>query len=363
MTHLKIEQNTTGIEEVSHSIIEKLYNLAISGDLDASSNLQGRLHTSATYRSYVDYLTTNYPNLYITSSDYYVNFADPEVRRIFAQSNYGDGFGLLLSTAQTITNLNNVTISGTGNQFKNNTTIEHFNELGQFTSVTSIPQECFKDCTNLTEVVLPSTCTTIRDYAFRDCSSLTSIDLSGVTQIDAYAFTGCSSLQIDASVLSGLQNIGQHAFEGCVNLTGILNLPAITHISYDTFKNTGVSKIYCNNCTSADGFCGNCQNLSRVELRSYNAYFNVPQSLGTHCTIILGDPTGISKIDSNTNQTYVILNGTAVATLYQCYGAHTNFKLYVPDALLQSYTSDSNWSQISNHIYPLSNWVDPEVQS
>lgn len=69
MTHLRIEQNNGVIEEVSSSIIAKLYEIAHAG-LDVSSNLQGRLHTPVSYREHVQYLTTNYPNLYIQSDDY-----------------------------------------------------------------------------------------------------------------------------------------------------------------------------------------------------------------------------------------------------------------------------------------------------
>jgi hypothetical protein len=34
MTHLKIEQNNSAIEQVSSAVITKLYELATSGDLD-----------------------------------------------------------------------------------------------------------------------------------------------------------------------------------------------------------------------------------------------------------------------------------------------------------------------------------------
>lgn len=226
MTHLKIEQNTTGIEEVSHSIIEKLYNLAISGDLDASSNLQGRLHTSATYRSYVDYLTTNYPNLYITSSDYYVKFADPEVRRIFAQSNYGDGFGLLLSTAQTITNLNNVTISGTGNQFNNNTTIEHFDELGQFTAVTRLEMSPFYGTTNLKSIDL-SNIQFINQQCFRNSGLTGTINLPSLTETQPYPFHNCNSIT-RLNFSSSLTNPDTGL---CAYMTGLQTVTGLSHLT------------------------------------------------------------------------------------------------------------------------------------
>lgn len=384
MTHLKIEQNTTGIEEVSHSIIEKLYNLAISGDLDASSNLQGRLHTSATYRSYIDYLTTNYPNLYITSSDYYVNFADPEVRRIFAQSNYGDGFGLLLPTAQTITNLNNVTISGTGNQFKNNTTIEHFDELGQFTSITTIPQECFKNCTNLTEialpstltainygafdncsslteVVLPSTCTTIGDYAFRGCSNLTSINLDEVTTIEysggmqtCEAFNGCSSLQ--TIIAPQLQAISGVVFANCTNLKiAIAKNLQYSQRSNGVFYNCSALKAVifpsmCNSYQNGPGFNingdayhqeGILANATNVELIEYGDVSSIEKG---------GSGGGIKMISS---LRALVLKGDTIPTLSEWasgdpitnWFANSSITIYVKDSLLSTYQSDTTWSE------------------
>jgi hypothetical protein len=65
MTHLYIEQATDKIEEVNSSIISKLYELAISGDLDETSDLKGRLHSTTGYVSQVNYLNTNFQDLII----------------------------------------------------------------------------------------------------------------------------------------------------------------------------------------------------------------------------------------------------------------------------------------------------------
>ena len=78
MTHLRIEQNNGVIEEVSSSIITKLYEIAHAG-LDVSSNLQGRLHTPIAYRYEIQYLTSTYPNLYISADDYAIPFEDPKM--------------------------------------------------------------------------------------------------------------------------------------------------------------------------------------------------------------------------------------------------------------------------------------------
>lgn len=56
-------------------------------------------------------------------------------------------------------------------------------------TITSIPDRCFRECTVLSSVNIPNTVTTIDTEAFMDCSSLTSITIpSGVTSIGTRAF-------------------------------------------------------------------------------------------------------------------------------------------------------------------------------
>jgi hypothetical protein len=59
ITHLYIEQN--GItEEVSSSVISKLYELASSGTLDGTSDLKGRLHSTTARDIHVAYLNEQF---------------------------------------------------------------------------------------------------------------------------------------------------------------------------------------------------------------------------------------------------------------------------------------------------------------
>ena len=63
-------------------------------------------------------------------------------------------------------------------------------------SVTSIGNSAFSDCSSLSEVVIPSSVTRIGNYAFLNCRSLSDIVVpSSVTSIGDGAFVGCSSLK------------------------------------------------------------------------------------------------------------------------------------------------------------------------
>lgn len=61
--------------------------------------------------------------------------------------------------------------------------------------VTEIGNSTFYNCSNLTSVTLPGNITKIGNSAFRGCSKLASISIPDkVTTIDEWAFSGCSSL-------------------------------------------------------------------------------------------------------------------------------------------------------------------------
>ena len=62
-------------------------------------------------------------------------------------------------------------------------------------SVTSVGDSAFEYCTNLTSVKIPNSVTSIGDYAFDGCTSLTSVTIpNSVTSIGLGAFSDCTSL-------------------------------------------------------------------------------------------------------------------------------------------------------------------------
>jgi hypothetical protein len=109
-------------------------------------------------------------------------------------------------------------------------------------SVTSIGEEAFWACTNLTSISIPNSVTNIGNGAFNQCINLTSICiLNGVTSIGKGVFVDCSKL---ATVIipSTITTIGEYAFirSGLTDLYCYAEkLPEIGNdIFQDTYRKT-----------------------------------------------------------------------------------------------------------------------------
>ena len=88
-------------------------------------------------------------------------------------------------------------------------------------SVTSIGESAFYGCTGLTGITIPSSVTSIAICAFVYCRSLTSITIQdGVTSIERKAFLGCTNLA-SVTIPNSVSSIDCTAFSGCSGLTNI----------------------------------------------------------------------------------------------------------------------------------------------
>ena len=170
--------------------------------------------------------------------------------------------------------------------------------------VTSIPMDTFNGCTSLTSITIPNSVTSI-DSAFKGCTSLTSITIpSSVTKIGFSAFFGCTSLTtIDVatgnqnyvsangvlydkdktdlicypagkkdktySILDGVTSIDYYAFSGCTSLTNITIPYGVTSIPMDTFNGcTSLTSITIPNSVTYIGsfaFC-DCTSLTSITI-------------------------------------------------------------------------------------------------
>ena len=145
--------------------------------------------------------------------------------------------------------------------------------------VTSIGEDAFAYCTNLTSVSLPNSVTSMGWCAFTDCTALTSFTISkSVTNIKGGAFLGCTGLTsiivesgnttydsrnncnaiietATNTLIQGCKNtiipysvtsIGRNAFREYTNLTSIDIPYSVTSIGYGAFENcSGLTSITC----------------------------------------------------------------------------------------------------------------------
>ena len=107
---------------------------------------------------------------------------------------------------------------------------------GLVLQVTSIGENAFRNCSNLTSVAftdqgLP---VTIGAYAFYNCNKLTSFDIPSLTTIiGKYAFYNCGLTSI--SVPASVQAMGSSVFAECSRLNNVEFLATITAIPDSTF--------------------------------------------------------------------------------------------------------------------------------
>ena len=89
--------------------------------------------------------------------------------------------------------------------------------------------------TVITDLIIPEGVTSIGNYAFYNCSSLTSVNIpNSVTSIGKFAFDCCSSLT-SINIPNGVTSIGIYAFRGCGALTSIDIPNSVTSIEFGLF--------------------------------------------------------------------------------------------------------------------------------
>jgi hypothetical protein len=104
-------------------------------------------------------------------------------------------------------------------------------------SLTSIADYAFYQCTKLSKVNIPSGVTDIGKHAFQFCYSLPSVSLpSSLTEIGEYAFAHCTKIP-SVTVPSGVTDINQYTFWNCTNLTTVTLPYGVTYIGNYAFKN------------------------------------------------------------------------------------------------------------------------------
>ena len=90
---------------------------------------------------------------------------------------------------------------------------------GRTYKVTSIGEQAFYECRNLTSVTIPEGVNSIGVNAFQECENLISVIIpNSITSIGGKAFSGCKSLT-SVAIPEGVISIGVGCFETCESLT------------------------------------------------------------------------------------------------------------------------------------------------
>ena len=86
-------------------------------------------------------------------------------------------------------------VTDLGTYFKGNSTIESFDELQYFTSLTTLPNTAFMNCTSLASVSLPSSIESLGNGAFLNCNGLDSLTVFAETppSVGAQSFVNVSN--------------------------------------------------------------------------------------------------------------------------------------------------------------------------
>lgn len=245
-------------------------------------------------------------------------------------------------------------------------------------ALTTIGQYAFYYCTGLTSITIPSTVTSLGIYAFEKCTSLLSVVFSGSrTTIPQYCFRNCTSLT-SVTFPTGLTTIDSSAFSNCSSLA-ITTLPdSVTVINNGAFQYcTSITSISCLGSITvlnSSAFTGDSNHQMMLESASFP---NLAKGASTNVTIyqVFGNSTAASacqllefcdlgylySINSNSFQncysleTLVLRRTTSTTTLVNVSAfANTPMRgydnktgtVYVPQALISTYQSASNWSTL-----------------
>lgn len=112
-------------------------------------------------------------------------------------------------------------------------------------SVTSIRPFAFSQMSGITSVTIPEGVTSLANNAFFNCSGLTEVTMSkGLKTISSEAFYGCNRL---ASVIipDGVTTIGANAFAQCDSLRSITLPSTLSNCAAGAFSGSGLTEVTC----------------------------------------------------------------------------------------------------------------------
>ena len=214
--------------------------------------------------------------------------------------------------------------------------VTSFDEFRYFTSVETVPYECFKG-QPLNSIVFPSGLKTICESAFAECIGLTAVEIpSGVREIGNSVFKGCSNIR-SVTLPQTVGTIGEHAFRSCTRLEAI-NLPeSLTVLNKWVFYQcSSLSRVTLpeNLRIIHDGALSSCYSLQEVTVPSgvlsigYDAFADCPALADVY--MLPADPPLMGTTVFNDNSPYL--------------------KIHVPASSYDRYLSGTGWESYAQYL-------------
>lgn len=242
------------------------------------------------------------------------HFSDEEVEKVIVNKydTNGDGY-VTQKQIEEITSFPAI--------FQGNSLIETFDEFNSFINVTELQGYSFKNCSKLSSITFPDSLETIQSESF----------------------SGCSSLVINISIPS-LKTIGTRAFYN-TPITDVNDLGNIEYIASECF--------------------GYCKNLNKINIPNTVKSLNNSAFMQCYALEFIDIPENVSSIGTYcfsgcTKLSTIICRSSNPPSLYISSLNQVNEKIniYVPDESVESYKLADGWSNYSDKIRPLSEYVE-----
>ncbi len=227
--------------------------------------------------------------------------------------------------------------------------------------VTSLGDNAFYGCVNLTSVSIPNSVTTIGNFSFAFCSNLTSVDIPGsVSTIGEMAFMYCGRMT-SVNIPNSVTVIGMMAFSDCTGLTSVSIPNSVTTIAESAFSGcTGLASVNIPEsvtqiCFSAFSYCSSLTSI------------NIPNSVATIENSAFYNCSGLLSVNIPASVTIIgnsaFSNCDKLSTVYchsstppmasiDTFGSGNVIKatLYVPIGSKKSYETQYSWGKFSNIV-------------
>ena len=214
--------------------------------------------------------------------------------------------------------------------------------------VTSISQNAFYGCSSLTSITIPDSVTSIGESAFAYCLSFANITIpDSVTRIDSFAFVFCKSLT-SITIPDSVTSIGDYVFEDCTSLTNITIPNNVTSIGDYVFGDCTslVSITIPNSVTSIGNWAFyNCTNLSSITIPS--SVTSIGESAFGYCSS-LANITIPDSVTSIGNGAFVYCSSLASITIPNSVTSIGEYAFYNCFSLADVYYTGSadDWAKL-----------------